>query len=86
VSFNSLKLMNEQNEMTVDVDDEGRTSGYIVETYLCPIESLTQREGESFVRISLDPGGGTNSEVRIPVEVFRDIAAKLAPKQDNANP
>jgi hypothetical protein len=66
-----------QDILKHDVDEDGRTSGYIVETYLSTIESVHQREGEPFVRISLDPGGGTNSEVRIPVDKFCEIAANL---------
>ena len=73
----------EKNEYTPDelfrrdVDDEGATSGYGVETYLCRIETVHQREGEDFVRVALDSGGGYNCEVRIPVQKWREIASKL---------
>lgn len=60
-----------------DVDKNGRTSGYVVETYLSAIESITQRKGESFVRIAIDTGDGVNYEARIPVKKFKNIANRL---------
>ena len=69
--------MKDEDILKIDVDEEGETSGYVVSTLVHPILSMEQREGEAFVRITFDPGGAFNGEVRIPVEKCKEIAPKL---------
>lgn len=71
--------MTTEELLEVDVDSDGRTSGYVVETYVADPASVTvsQRLGEQFVRIAADPGGPTHVEVRIPIEFFVKFAERL---------
>lgn len=59
--------------MNIDVDEDGCTSGYLIETYLQPIDSVQIREGEEFVRIAADTGGGVHSEIRLSFDQVRKL-------------